>query len=88
MADDENTVEAVQRMSANWTGEPKTTDQMVDAFKLFGLARRVEMLNELDTEFNGMVVDGDETSIRRYSKFTTFRREMQDVHHKLRKAGR
>jgi hypothetical protein len=79
---DENT------MSLNWTGEERTPDEMLGEFKLYGLAKRVDMLNQIDDEFNRMNVDDSPAALRKFSEFSDFRRDMKSMHHRLRKAGR
>ncbi|MCC8961717.1 hypothetical protein H8A95_05125 [Bradyrhizobium sp. Pear76] len=87
MNDNRNFIDDIRDMSRN-RGQEKTTAEMLDDFKMFGPEKRADMLDQVDSEFRQMSVESDETSLRKYAEFTSFHTDMQDLHHKLRKAGR
>lgn len=86
MSDDENSIDVARNTSRNWTGEEMTPDAMLSEFKLFGHARRAQMLDQIDSEFKAM--DVDESNLKKFAEYSGFRRNMHKLHHTLRKAGR
>jgi hypothetical protein len=84
MSDDRNVIDAARDVSRNWTGEEMTTDGMLNEFQLFGHAKRSEILDQVDQDYRA----ADTADLRKYHELVTLRRNMQRVHHTLRKAGR
>jgi hypothetical protein len=85
MADeDRNFIDAARDISRNWSGEAVTPEGMLNEFQLFGHAKRAEILDNVDSDYR----DADTSDLRKFSDMATLRRNMQKVHHALRKAGR
>jgi hypothetical protein len=68
----------------NWTGEEFNPDTVVERFQLFAPGKRIEALEQLDTELNS----ADTSNLKRYTKLTSLRRDLGNVHHNLRKVNR
>jgi hypothetical protein len=81
---DEDFVDRIERISKNWTGESFTPEQTLQEFQMFGQAKRSEILDQLDEA----MPDASLGNLRKYVRLTSLRRDMDNVHHALRKAGR
>jgi hypothetical protein len=68
----------------NWTGEELNPDHVVERFQLFSAGKRIEALEQLDTELNSMST----ANLKRYTKLTSLKRDLSNVHHSLRKVDR
>ncbi|MCK1595482.1 hypothetical protein [Bradyrhizobium sp. 164] len=86
MSDDRNSIDVARSVSRNWTGEEMTTDAMLDEFQLYGHTKRAGILDQIDSEYEAMQVDG--SNLKKFAEYSSFRREMKAVHDALRKAGR
>jgi hypothetical protein len=84
MADTPDFLERADNISKNWTGEGIDHGQVVERFHLYSLEKRAEALDAFDSELR----TADTSNLRRYSKLVALRRDMDHVHHNLRKVGR
>lgn len=86
MADEEdrNAIDVAKDVSRNWTGEEITPEGMLNEFELFGFQKRADILDQVDKDYR----NADTSDFNRYYDLVTLRRNMQGVHHTLRKAGR
>ncbi|MET4526530.1 hypothetical protein [Bradyrhizobium sp. JR18.2] len=82
--DDRNFVETARDISKNWDGEELTPDGMLQEFQLYGYAKRSGILDQIDKDYQ----KADTSDLRKYSEMAMLRRNMKQVHHTLRKAGR
>ncbi|MBR1005083.1 hypothetical protein ABIF65_003818 [Bradyrhizobium japonicum] len=82
--DDRNFVDRARDVSKNWDGEEMTPDGMLQEFQLYGYAKRSTFLDQIDKDYQ----NADTSDLRKYHELVTLRRNMQQVHHTLRKAGR
>jgi hypothetical protein len=85
MADeDRNFIDVAGDVSRNWSGEAVTPEGILNEFQLFGPAKRAGILDDVDADYR----NADTSDLRKFSDMATLRRNMQKVHHALRKAGR
>ena len=77
-------IESVESRSRNWSGEEWTPDEALRKLPLYSFEARAELLDGLDYELSKM----DTSDLRKYSEATALRQRMDDMHHRLRKAGR
>jgi hypothetical protein len=84
MSDDRDFLDRVNSSWQNWTGENRSPDDVIGEFHLYGGAKRAEALDLIDQEFAA----ADTSDLRKYSELVRMRREMKNIHHTLRKAGR
>ncbi|OSJ16840.1 hypothetical protein BST63_10560 [Bradyrhizobium canariense] len=82
--DDRNFIDDARDISKNWSGEEITTDGMLQEFQLYGYEKRSGILDQVDKDYH----KADTSDLRKYSEIVRLRRNMQQVHHTLRKAGR
>ena len=94
MSDDNNSVpdnrDFIQRYSERsekLTGKPASDADMVEHFQLYGLKRRVDVLEELDKELSSSS-ETELHEIPRRVQMREMRRRMGEVHEKLRKGKR
>jgi hypothetical protein len=85
--DDRDFIDRAESMTKNLYGRPMTTEDIADNFALYGLKRRAETLDDLDTELRGEI-DSSPRILRRRVQLAELRRQMGSVHEALRKAGR
>jgi hypothetical protein len=79
-----NFIERAGTISQNWTGSEKSPDELVQEFMLYGHNKRAAALDSFDAE----LVDADTSNLRRYSKLTALRRNLDRVHRQLRDSNR
>ena len=84
MNDEPDYIEHLARMSKNATGEEWGPDELLDRLHLFGPLKRTEMLDE----FDGHLRTTDASDWQKYTRLCSLRRDLDKVHHTLRKAGR
>jgi hypothetical protein len=84
MSEDRNFIDNARDVSRNWTGEEMTTDGMLNEFQLFGHAKRSDILDQVDQDYR----EANTSDLRKFHELVTLRRNMKQVHHTLRKAGR
>lgn len=85
MSDDKpDFIERTASVSRNWTGEEWGPDESLRAFQLYGPDRRAATLDEMDQQLREI----EPTNLRRYAQLNALRRDMDRVHHNLRKVGR
>jgi hypothetical protein len=85
--DERNFIERAKSETEKLYGEPMSIDDMVDDFALYGLKKRAEALESLDTDLRGEI-SSDSHSLRRHAELMTLRKKMGSVHEALRKANR
>ncbi len=66
---------------------PNSVDQIADHFAIYGLKKRAEALENLDTEMRGEIGSGAH-ALRRHARLIGLREKMGNVHEALRKAKR
>jgi hypothetical protein len=84
MSDDRDFLSRIASSSENWTGQARTPDDVVGDFHLFGQAKRIAALEQIDEEFAA----ADTSDLRKFHDLARMRRQMKEIHHTLRKAGR
>lgn len=82
--DDRNFIDNARDVSKNWNGEEITPDGMLKEFQLYGHAKRSGILDQVDKDYR----NADTSDLRKYNELVTLRRNMKQVHHTLRRAGR
>jgi hypothetical protein len=87
MEDDRNFIERAQSVTEKLDGEPMSVEEMADDFALYGLKKRADALENLDTEMRGEIGSGAH-ALRRHARLIGLRQRMGDVHEALRKAKR
>ena len=85
--DERNFIERAESETEKLYGEPMSIDEMADDFALYGLKKRAEALESLDTELRGEIGSGSH-SLRRHAQLMTLRRKLGSVHEALRGAKR
>jgi hypothetical protein len=85
--DDRDFVERTQSVTEKLHGEPASVDQIAENFALYGLKKRANALENLDTEMRGEIGSGA-YALRRHARLIGLREKMGDVHEALRKAKR
>ena len=85
MADGPDFMERTESISKNWTGEPFTEERLLQEFHLYGHAKRAEALDQFDAE---LAAPDAADNVNKFVRLSTLRRNMDRVHHALRKAGR
>jgi hypothetical protein len=85
MAEDKpDFIERAETVSKNWTGEAFTDDRLIEEFHLYGHAKRAAALDQFDED----LATADPSNLNRFVRLTSLRRNLDHVHHRLRKAGR
>jgi hypothetical protein len=82
--DNRDFLDRINSSSENWTGKPRTPDDVVGEFHLHGPQKRIEALEQLDAEFAA----ADTSDLRKFHDLARMRRQMKEIHHTLRKANR
>lgn len=85
MADEPDFIDRAENISKNWTGEAFSDDRLIQEFHLYGHAKRADALDQFDAE---LATTDTSKNFNRYVRLTSLRRNMDHVHHALRKAGR
>lgn len=85
MADGPDFIERAESISKNWTGESFSEEQMLQEFHLYGHAKRAQALDQFDAE---LASPDAADNVNRFVQLSSLRRNMDRVHHALRKAGR
>jgi hypothetical protein len=84
MNDKPDILDFIQQTGHNRTGEDRGPEEVVSDFPLYGFSKRVEALDALDEHMRTV----DTSDLRKYSRLVGMRRELGEIHHTLRKAGR
>jgi hypothetical protein len=84
MAEEPDFLTRVETISRNWTGEEWKPERALEEFTLYDAGYRASVLDDFDRE----LASADTSDLRRYSKMTSMRQKMDNLHHALRKAGR
>lgn len=87
MEDDRNFIERAQSVTEKLDGEPMSVEDMADDFALYGLKKRAEALENIDSELRGEIGSGAH-ALRQHARLIGLRQKMADVHEALRKAKR
>ncbi len=87
MTDDRDFLERAESISEKACGQPATIGDIADNFALYGLNKRVVVLDELDAELGGEI-DSSSHSLRSHVRLQEIRRRMNNLHRALRKANR
>jgi hypothetical protein len=77
-------IDGFERTSQNWTGESWTPEKSIEQFQLYGAAKRATILDQLDDALR----TADTSNLRNYTRLTSLRRDLSNVHHAQRKVGR
>ncbi|MET4230186.1 hypothetical protein ABIA85_003453 [Bradyrhizobium sp. LA6.10] len=77
-------IERTASIAKNWTGEEWGPDKIIEEFQLYGHSRRSTTLDDMDQQLREM----KPSNLRRYAQLNALRRDLDRVHHALRKAGR
>jgi hypothetical protein len=77
-------LEKVEKSHARWTGEEWTPEATMKNFPLYGKAKRIEALEQIDAA----VRDADTSNLREYTRLTRLQREVELQHQLLLKNGR
>jgi hypothetical protein len=85
--DDRGFMDRAESVTEKLYGRPMTAADIADHFALYGLKKRAETLEDLDTELRGEI-DSSPHSLRRRVQLMTLRKKMGGVHAALRKARR
>lgn len=85
--DDRDFIERTQSLTEKLHGEPASVDHIADNFALYGLKKRAEALENIDTEMRGEIGSGAH-ALRRHARLIGLREKMGNVHEALRKAKR
>lgn len=85
--DNRDLVERSASLTEKLYGKPATIDQIAENFALYGMKKRADALEDLDTELRDEIGSGSH-SLRRRVQLMTLRRKMGGVHRALRKARR
>ena len=88
MADEDRYfIDRTESVTEKLYGRAMTADDITDGFALYGLKKRAETLEDLDTELRGEI-DSSPHNLRRRVQLMALRQKMGGVHAALRKAGR
>lgn len=85
--DDRDFIDRAESMTKKLYGRSMTAEDITDNFALYGLKKRAETLEDLDTELRGEI-DSSPHSLRRRVQLMALRNKMSGVHEALRKARR
>jgi len=85
--DDRDFIERAESTTSKLNGEPASVDQIADHFALYGLKKRADTLENLDSEMRGEIGSGTH-ALRRHARLIGLRERMGNVHDALRKAKR
>jgi hypothetical protein len=85
--DDRDFIERAESVTDKLYGKPASADQIADNFALYGLKKRADTLENLDTELRGEIGSGAH-ALRRHARLIGLRQKMGDLHAALRKAKR
>jgi hypothetical protein len=85
--DNRNLLERAESITGNLYGEPMSPDRIAENFALYGLRKRVAVLEHFDSELGGEI-DSSPHSLRRRGQLVDLRRRMGSLHEALRKAKR
>jgi len=87
MEDGRNFIERAESETQKLSGEPMPVEDMADDFALYGLQKRAQALENIDTELRGEIGSGAH-ALRRHARLMGLRQKMGEVHEALRKAKR
>jgi hypothetical protein len=85
---DDDYLKRVDQVAKNWTGEGRGPDQIEAEFHLYGHGKRAEALDQIDSHLRELGSVEGEASLRGYTRLTSLRRNLGQVHSTLIKVGR
>jgi hypothetical protein len=74
----------VGKANRNLSGTEVGPEELLQSFHLYGHARRAEALDAMDNYLNA----ADTSDLPKFVRLSSLRRDLDQVHHRLRKAGR
>jgi hypothetical protein len=77
-------LEKAKKTHERWTGEPWSPEIALDSFPLYGKAKRIEALEQIDAA----VKASDTSNLREYTRLTRIQRDAEFEHQMLIKNGR
>lgn len=85
--DDRDFIDRAESATEKLYGRAMTADDITNDFALYGLKKRAETLEDLNTELRGDI-DSSPHNLRRRVQLMALRKKMGGVHAALRKARR
>jgi hypothetical protein len=83
---DDDFIEKVEKSHERWTGEQGSPERTLDAFPLYGRAKRIEALEQIDLAVKETsATDG---ALRRYTQLTALQRDMERLHQLMIRNGK
>jgi hypothetical protein len=79
-------LEKVEKSHARHTGETWSAEKTLDNFPLYGRAKRIEALEQLDAAVKE--TPATEGALRRYTKLTGLQRDLEHMHQLMIRNGR
>jgi hypothetical protein len=79
-------IEKVEKTYQRWTGEEWSPDATVRNFALYGKAKRIEALEQIDGAVKATNPTGG--ALREYARLTRLQRDVEELHQRLIKEGR
>jgi hypothetical protein len=86
MSDDNDFIEKVSKTFERWTGTEWSPEASVANFAIYGKAKRIEALEQIDQAVKEMTPTSG--NLRRYSQLTALQRDVETLHQRLIKEGR
>jgi hypothetical protein len=77
-------LEKVEKTHERWTGEQWSPEKTLDSFPLYGKAKRIEALEQIDAA----VKAADTSNLREYTRLTRIQRDAEFKHQMLIKNRR
>ena len=83
---DDDFIERVEKNHERWTGEKWSPEKTLENFPLYGRAKRIEALEQIESAVKATnPTMGD---LRRYSQLTALQREVENLHQRMIKEGK
>jgi hypothetical protein len=86
MSDEPDFIERVEKTHERWTGEQWAPEKTIETFSLYGKAKRIEALEQLDGAVNA--TNPTTGNLRRYSMLTGLRRDLEAMHQLMIREGK
>jgi hypothetical protein len=77
-------LEKVATSYERWTGDEWSPEKTVSNFALYGRAKRVEALEQIDRA----VQEASTADLRNYARLTRLHRQVEDLHRRMTSEGR
>jgi len=84
--DDDDFIKQVEKHYERWTGESWEPEKALKNFPLYGRAKRIESLEQIDAAVKA--ADPSPGKLRQYAKLTALQREAETLHQMMVKNGR